>query len=198
MKSVSNDRRSRKTESSIEKAFLELMSKKDINKITVKDITELADTNRGTFYLHYIDILDLQDRIEDKVIEAMVSVASKNLMVGFKENRIMNITNVLEYIRENRQIFRAFLHSSRSMLFLEKMTSTIEQKLLLDIHLSMDDIDGEFTRKLTVFFINGSIALIKDWLTRDTDASPAELAAVIETILQMGLAGFSGQIAQQD
>lgn len=47
------DRRVRKTKQAIKNAFIQLLNKKDLEKITIQDITELADINRGTFYLHY-------------------------------------------------------------------------------------------------------------------------------------------------
>lgn len=43
------DRRVRKTKQAIKNAFIQLLNKKDLEKITIQDITELADINRGTF-----------------------------------------------------------------------------------------------------------------------------------------------------
>ena len=52
------DRRVRKTQSAIKKAFIQLLKQKDLDHITIHDITEAADINRGTFYLHYEDKYD--------------------------------------------------------------------------------------------------------------------------------------------
>ena len=53
------DRRVRRTKQLIKQSLIELMHEKPFKDITVKDITERADLNRGTFYLHYVDIYDL-------------------------------------------------------------------------------------------------------------------------------------------
>ncbi|MDO4925716.1 MAG: TetR/AcrR family transcriptional regulator [Turicibacter sp.] len=53
------DRRVRRTKQLIKQSLIELMHEKEFKEITVKDITERADLNRGTFYLHYVDIYDL-------------------------------------------------------------------------------------------------------------------------------------------
>lgn len=37
----------------MDRAFLELLDKKDLPFITVKEICEKAGVNRSTFYLHY-------------------------------------------------------------------------------------------------------------------------------------------------
>lgn len=47
------DRRQRKTREAIFSAFVELLSKKDFNEITVGEIIEKADIARATFYSHF-------------------------------------------------------------------------------------------------------------------------------------------------
>ena len=47
------DRRVIKTKKAIRNAFAKLISEKDINKITIKDIADTADINRKTFYNYY-------------------------------------------------------------------------------------------------------------------------------------------------
>ncbi|RIL83445.1 TetR/AcrR family transcriptional regulator, partial [Staphylococcus cohnii] len=50
---MAEDRRVRKTQNAIKHAFIQLLNEKDLDKITISDITHKADINRGTFYLHY-------------------------------------------------------------------------------------------------------------------------------------------------
>lgn len=47
------DRRIRKSRAAIFAAFIELLSKKDFNQITVGEIIERADIGRATFYAHF-------------------------------------------------------------------------------------------------------------------------------------------------
>ena len=53
------DLRTERTKRSIINAFLELRSQKPLEKITVKELSELAFINKATFYTHYQDIYDL-------------------------------------------------------------------------------------------------------------------------------------------
>ena len=52
------DRRVRRTRKILTQALTELLQQKQVNEITVKELTDLADMNRGTFYLYYKDIFD--------------------------------------------------------------------------------------------------------------------------------------------
>lgn len=47
------DRRRRKTREAVFRAFTELLSEKNVNRITVGDIIERADIGRATFYAHF-------------------------------------------------------------------------------------------------------------------------------------------------
>jgi AcrR family transcriptional regulator len=49
------DRRKRKTQTTITAFFYQLLTKKSYEEISVSQICQVADINRGTFYLHFID-----------------------------------------------------------------------------------------------------------------------------------------------
>jgi AcrR family transcriptional regulator len=46
------DRRVRKTRTMLRLCLARLLKEKKIQEISVKEISEMADINRGTFYLH--------------------------------------------------------------------------------------------------------------------------------------------------
>ena len=58
-KSTAVDRRIRRTRTLLRQGLIQLMATKDIKDISVKELSDLADINRGTFYLHYNDIFDM-------------------------------------------------------------------------------------------------------------------------------------------
>ncbi len=64
------DARKRYTRQMIQKAFLSLLQKKPVNRITVKELCELAQLNRATFYAHYKDCFDLMESIENDLLLA--------------------------------------------------------------------------------------------------------------------------------
>ena len=62
------DHRSRISKILIRDAFVDLLSTKTINEISVKELCAKADINRGTFYSHYLDINDLLNHLEEELI----------------------------------------------------------------------------------------------------------------------------------
>ena len=53
MEQSSTDRRVRKTKKQLRLALMELLAEKSAKSISVRELTERADINRGTFYIHY-------------------------------------------------------------------------------------------------------------------------------------------------
>lgn len=66
------DLRERKTKRSIKNAFLELRAQKTLERITVKELAELAEISKATFYLHYKDIYDLSSQLQNEVIHSIL------------------------------------------------------------------------------------------------------------------------------
>lgn len=67
------DLRERKTKRAITDAFLQLRAKKPLERITVKELSELAEISKATFYLHYKDIYDLSEQLQNEVIEDIMN-----------------------------------------------------------------------------------------------------------------------------
>lgn len=67
------DLREKKTKRNIKNAFIELRSHKPLERISVKELSELAEISKATFYLHYRDIYDLSDQLQKEVIQDVLS-----------------------------------------------------------------------------------------------------------------------------
>lgn len=77
------DLRIQKTRSGIINAFLQLRAKKPLERITVKELADLAMINKATFYLHYKDIYDLSEQLENELFQSVFnSIAHPNSVLS--------------------------------------------------------------------------------------------------------------------
>ena len=65
-----DDKRILKTKKILKQTFMDMLSKKSFEKITVKSICENADISRITFYSHYDDKYDLVSDISEDLLNS--------------------------------------------------------------------------------------------------------------------------------
>ena len=68
------DRRVRRTKKLLSQGLIELMQQKQVKDITVRELADLVDVNRGTFYLYYRDFFDMLERLEEELFEQLNAV----------------------------------------------------------------------------------------------------------------------------
>ena len=72
------DRRVKYTKGVIKDTFISLLEEKEINKIKVSELCNIADINRATFYRYYLDVFDLLDKMEDEFVERVKNAYEVN------------------------------------------------------------------------------------------------------------------------
>ena len=77
MNTKNDDRRVRKTKKALRKGLSELLLKKNIKDISVRELTDYVDIHRGTFYLHYRDIYDLYAQIEAETAQEVKGILER-------------------------------------------------------------------------------------------------------------------------
>jgi len=170
------DRRTRKTKKILLHCLTELMAKKKINQITVKELTDLADVNRSTFYLYYKDIFNMVEQIENEMfvefIDAFKKYSKEN---NIYESSLTFYTYIFEYIQNNAEICKILLGPDGDYSFIEKFKNAIIQiKPPLDA--AIPEIEIHFIRP---YMISGCIGVIQQWLMDGMNSSPKEMATII-------------------
>ncbi len=111
------DLRVKKTKRNIINAFLNLRSRKPLEKITVKELAEKANINKATFYLHYHDIYELSEYLEKQVIElSLQSIEHPDTL--FQNNKLF-IKELTMSISANEQLIRILFEGNRNSRFIE-------------------------------------------------------------------------------
>ncbi len=120
------------TRQNLSDAFWQLYLKKKIEKITVKEICELAGYNRSTFYVYYKDVYDILDEIEDRIITAQEfkEIILEQLLRESDKKEILK--NMLQLFEHNIKYLPILLSEKGDPLFRQKLL-----KKLLPVILSV-------------------------------------------------------------
>ncbi|MGM9949444.1 MAG: TetR/AcrR family transcriptional regulator [Lysinibacillus sp.] len=87
-----------------EAVFALLVENQDVSQLTVQKITNRAELNRATFYLHYEDINDLLRQIVRDIFDEL-SMKIDPLLRSPQSNGHEQLVAFLDYIYEYRKIF---------------------------------------------------------------------------------------------
>lgn len=110
------DIRTEKTERAIKNAFLELRSKKPLEKITVRELCALACINKSTFYGHYEDIYGLSEFMEAETVAAIIKTISARQEAPFREPGIFTRNLYLAFLSNDSLINILFSGRERARL----------------------------------------------------------------------------------
>jgi len=129
------DRRQKKTRKAILDASFSLIQEKDIQQVTINEITERADINRGTFYLHFVDKYNMLNSFENEMIGKIEEVIMRNIPKEqfdqqFLPSRFDTILQILECYEENKKLIQLILKSSHNASFQAKLRESL--KVIID------------------------------------------------------------------
>lgn len=178
MVGIPNNRRTLYTKKVIREEFLQILQTKELAKITVKEICEAADINRGTFYKYYTDPYDLFQKIESDLLEDIMG----NIKIQEKELDSW-LVNILVILSENKDASNIILSSKNESRLIGSMLSRVKPEALENFALIFDDTSPDKLDLYFTYFVDGTIGLIEHWLKNYSYIEPKEIASMIMTIL---------------
>ena len=192
MAAKKEDTRIKRTRRLLKEGLTQLILQKSIKKISVRELADLVEINRGTFYLHYKDVYDLVDQIEN---ELCIQFEQELSEVFSKPDRdILSVFSCFcNFFENNRQICYALLSDNGDINFLIKLRAIISKICLSDvINAKSSEQDKINYIYISSFFETGTIGLLKHWLGDNTiyRKSADEIATLLKTMFIEGVNGL--------
>jgi len=177
------DRRILKTREAINKAFLELFSEKELDHITINDISERANVNRGTIYLHYTDKYDLLNKcIEDHLSKMFISctpASSGREHMGL----ISELNPVFTYFADNFLFFSAMLSNQRTAVFRERLLQIVAANVMEK--LDTQEIQQDTDKALTAHFMASAfVGTVEWWILNKMPHSPEHMSDLVRKLFE--------------
>lgn len=181
------DRRVRKTKAQLRAGLAKLMQTKSIKEITVKELVDEVDINRSTFYLHYTDIYQMLESIEDELEGEINQIVNNHPVDSYYKESFPMIKEILEVLWDNRDICNALLGSNGDMAFVLRMESIISQHSL---HVLTTTFATDVTniKYAYAFCLTGCVGMVKSWLeSGDNTDTPLQMAELTYHLIMNAL-----------
>lgn len=186
------DRRVRKTRMQLRAGLTQLMREKPIKDITVRELAQLVDINRCTFYLHYRDIYDMVEQVEQEVFSEFESLVDAHPPAELRNNPLAMLMDLYSFFAENSDLCAAFLGGNGDMSFFNKLIGLLRDRIF-DFWLQEQKKDPDQFDYFFSFISSGSIGIIREWFARGMQESPAEMARLTEQLVLYGMGRDQGE-----
>lgn len=181
------------TAQKMDEALLALLSEKDLDYITVKEICKVSGVSRSTFYLHYETIGDLlletAQYISDTFHTYFQHLPRQEFTPGASKETLIFITPEylipwLSFIRDNKLLYRTVVKRLHHLPLGDKLFLDINQT----IHVALEafGIPENHRKYWMAFHLEGINAIVKEWLERDCQDSLEEISQIIQSCVRPG------------
>ena len=167
------------TKKALATSLKKLLSKKELSKITISNITNDCGVNRQTFYYHFKDVYDLLEWIY--LNEVIQSMDGKDTYDTWQQGFL----SIFEYILDNKEFVKNTYNSISREFFL-KFIYNQTKGLLMNIieekskKLNVKEEDKEF---IANFYKYGFVGIVQDWIESGMKENPNNIIDKLKSII---------------
>ena len=178
----SEDRRARRSRRLLKEGLLELMREKKFSDISVRDITERMDLNRGTFYLHYRDTTALLQSLESDMLADAQEMVDKYLPQAEVGSLQPVFEPVLDYIVEHKEACALLFGNNSSSNFVDRLQELIGRNGEPLLRRRFPGATNDQVAAVVSFVTYGLIGLMKSWFDSGMQLPKPELVRTADLL----------------
>ncbi len=170
------DIRVKKTYKQLFKAFIELLTEKSFDELTVSEICNKAQVHRATFYKHFEDkYAYLNFVFESSLSEIeLIGIQNDSTPQNIKDSFMYFIRIIFEYVKKHKMIFEVVCSEKHSLSLGSSFISAIESYCFSNIQKVLPNNTKESLEIFSAFYANAFIGVVK-WYAHSDGNYPLEL-----------------------
>ncbi|MEM8859776.1 MAG: TetR/AcrR family transcriptional regulator [Chloroflexota bacterium] len=181
------DPRMKRTRKLLQDALFELLKKKPLAKIQIKEITEMAELSRPTFYKQFDTKEELLFSHVDDVLAQISAEVFSEAQNGHRVDMVTLVTTFFRQWQKHKQLLRwIFQVENKDLVFNAFQSQLRGIKLMFDQFVPPLDLAQEYEDYLTGFLSGGMYMLIRTWVDNDMRESPEKMASLTFMFLYNG------------
>lgn len=178
------DRRARRTRKLLKESLLELMKEKSFSSISIRDVTDRADMNRTTFYLHYTDTAQLLQSVVEDLLEDAQELIDTHIQETVTDGTVRPVFEpILDFVVEHQTVCTILLENNEASQFTGHLQRLMQHNGAEIVRAWFSPVDDRQLSYLLEFISCGLIGLISEWFRRGMDLPKAQLLATAELLV---------------
>lgn len=183
------DRRVIRTKKAIRNAFAQLLSVKELDDITVKDIAELADINRKTFYSYYSGVHMILEETENEIVEDFEAAIRDLPPDKLVQEPYLLFSRLSAIINADIDFYEPLMKVNRSSSLIAKVSEMLKQKLR-ESYAAFSRVGEETFNIMVDFTFSGLFSVYQSWFNSERRQSIEEISRTLSTLCFEGINGL--------
>ncbi len=175
------DRRTLRTRQALQNMLVRQLQTRSLQQISVRELAELADISRGTFYLHFNDIFDLYQSVENSVVSDIAAIVAEPSPVQDEDGLERVISAIFEYLAQHIEACEALLRTDSASFLAAVFERT--RPINEDAWNRLFGADEEMRAYSFVFISYGFAGMLKYWLDNGKQEAPRHIAMIVKQLL---------------
>ena len=184
------DRRVIRTKRAIRNALATLLTQKDYNDITIKDIADTADINRKTFYNYYRGIYQVVEEIENELIGQLDELIEETSFETYIEDPSSSLKKLNAILNEDLEFYGHLFSIKDGSALMQKVVDFFKAKTKEALLTHVKEADENLLSILLDYSITGIIAVYYQWFNSDRSLSLDEVSSIAGTLAINGVTPF--------
>lgn len=173
------NQRTRLTKRLLRESLLKLLKEKPVEYITVKELCELAELNRSTFYAYYNDVSALYQEMGGELTQALLEHIH-----AINQGDSVDTSPLLAYIRNNQELFHLLVYRDKHLNANQPVQrQIIEGYFCLAPELALPCAPEEREYFLQYLYMGGT-GIIHRWVQNGCELPPEQIAGLIDGLIR--------------
>lgn len=179
------DKRVRKTRSALKDSLISLMQEKDFRDISVTDIVETADVNRGTFYRHF----QYKEELLEELIEEVLADLVRSYREPYENVEIFDVREltasaikIFEHVAGHSRFYTMIIKSNALPGFQNRICQELKNLYLKDLFPADRNVQSN-SALFASYHSYAIFGMIMEWVDGGFSYSPSYMAEQLLTIL---------------
>lgn len=165
----------------LQEGLLRLLETKELEKISVTELCRESGINRATFYNHYSSPMDLLSDLENRLIDEMTAIMG---IPGTYAEMVQQLENVCAYFQENARSILALARCHADADLADSFANLNQNfRRFQPLSRRSTTMDADSSHLVSTFLYTGCYHLIREWLIRDIQKTPREIAELLLSIV---------------
>ena len=182
------DKRVRKSKDAIRQAMIDLLMEKELDEITVSELSERAGVNRKTFYNHYDNLMALIEEMNQDTIETYErEMAGISIKTAFRDP--FQVFTRLNAFFTGDNFYSKLLQSDKNGTLVKRLTFSLREQIMR----TDQGIPKDKQEMLIRLYVPGLVSIYREWLMNGKKENLEEIARSLAVVIFKGLDVYLGK-----